>query len=153
MRMRLFLATILVGSIVLSGCGTSDTSPTGPSASNLTGTWSGDFAVQGTTARMTWTLTQASGSSTVAGPIILVLPSGTVLLNGALSGTLAGSALTFVITVGPGGIPSQPACTGQIGGSAAATIGTTSTLAGNVSVVTSSCTAPVQNGPFTLTKS
>jgi hypothetical protein len=104
---------------------------------------------------MTWTLTQASGGATVTGPMLLVLPSGTVLLNGALTGTLSGTTLTFVINVAAGGIPSQPSCTGQLGNSAIAAIAATppSTLSGTLTVVTSSCPAPVQNGPFVLTKS
>jgi hypothetical protein len=154
--MRPFLlSAILIGSaIALSSCSSTDSSPTGPSTTiNLTGTWSGDFVVQGSTGRMMWTLTEANGTNTVAGPVLLALPSGTVLLNGTLSGTLSGSALTFAINVAAGGIPSQPSCTGQLGTSAVAAIAATSTLSGTLTVVTSSCPAPVQNGPFVLTKS
>lgn len=152
---RLLLPVILISTTALSGCsgGTSNNSPTSPSTINLTGAWSGDFMVQDSTARMTWTLTQVNGSNTVAGPVVLVLPSGTVLLNGALAGTLSGSTLTFIITVVAGGIPSQPSCTGQLGTSAVAAIATTSTLSGTLTVVASSCSSPVQTGPFTLTKS
>ena len=155
--MRPFLLSIILisSAVGLSACtgNPSGNSPTAPSTIDLTGTWSGDFTVQGSTAVMTWNLTEASGSNAVTGPVRLALPSGIVLLNGALSGTLSGSTLTFVITVGPGGIPSQPSCTGQLGTSAVAAIATTSTLSGTLTVVESSCPVPVQDGPFTLTKS
>jgi hypothetical protein len=154
--MRPFLlAAILIGSAVaFSSCGSSsNNSPTGPSTINLTGTWSGAFVVQGSAATMTWTLTEANGSNVVAGPIFVALADGTVLLNGALSGTLSAATLTFAINVAAGGIPSQPSCTGQLGTSAVAAIAATSTLSGTLTVVTSSCPAPIQNGPFVLTKS
>ena len=85
-----------------------------PAPLNLTGTWSGNLALSSTTARMTWTLTQTN--STVSGPVIVALPSGTVLLNGTLSGTLSGTTLPYTIAVGPSGIPTVPTCTGQLDG-------------------------------------
>jgi hypothetical protein len=99
---------------------------------------------------MTWALTQTDAS--VAGPVLVALPSGTVLLNGALAGTVSGSTLTYVINIGPGAVPSQPACTGQLAGTAATTFGTTSTLAGTYSVASSTCATPFSNGPFTLSR-
>ena len=154
MRPFLLSAILISFAIGLSSCGNSSTSaPTGPSAINLTGTWSGAFVVQGSAATMTWTLTEATGSASVAGPIFLALPDGTVLLNGTLSGTLSGTTLTFVVDVAAGQIVSQPSCTGQLGTSAVAAITATSTLSGTLTVVASSCQTPVQNGPFVLTKS
>jgi hypothetical protein len=154
MRSFILSAILLSSAIALPGCGNlSNTSPTGPSTIDLTGTWSGAFVVQGSAATMTWTLTEASGSNAVAGPIFVALADGTVLLNGALSGTLSGTTLTFAINVAAGGIPSQPSCTGQLGTSAVAAIAATSTLSGTLTVVTSSCPAPIQNGPFVLAKS
>ena len=136
----------------LASCGSS--SPEAPSVTpiNLTGTWTGDLTVEGNAARMTWMLTQPSSATTVTGTVLVLLPSGTVLLNGSLSGTLNQSSLSFTFTVGPGGIPSQPSCTGQVTGTATATVAATSMLAGNFTIVTSSCPAPVQNGPFALTR-
>ena len=44
-------------------------------------------------------------------------------LNGSLTGTLTGSSLTYAIAVAQGGIPSQPTCTGQLGGTMTVTSG------------------------------
>jgi hypothetical protein len=99
---------------------------------------------------MTWTLTEMNGS--VTGPVILGLPSGTVLLNGTLTGLVSGSTLTYVIAVGPGGIPAQPSCVGQLGGTMTATIGASPTLAGSSAVTSSSCTQPYPGGNLTLSK-
>jgi hypothetical protein len=146
--MRKLLALCLL-SVGLSACvSTSTTQPTTPNS--LTGVWSGDITLQGASGRMTWTLTQNDAS--VSGPILVVLPTGTVLLNGALTGTLSGTTLTYVINIGAGAIPSLPACTGQLGGSATVTLGNTSTMTGTYSVVSSSCTVPLSSGTFTLTK-
>jgi hypothetical protein len=136
----------------LAGCAVEKTSSTQPSLNtSLTGTWSGDLMLLGVTARMTWTLAQTDAS--VSGPVLVLLPSGTVLLNGALAGTVSGSTLTYVINIGPGAIPSQPACTGQLSGTAASNFATTnSTLAGQYSVATSTCPTPFSSGPFTLTR-
>jgi len=147
MRKLLILCLLSIG---LSACVT--TSTTQPSEPNsLTGVWSGDITLQGVSGRMTWTLTQNNAS--VSGPVLVLLPTGTVLLNGALTGTLSGSTLTYVINIGAGAIPSLPTCTGQLGGSATVTFGnTTSTVAGAYSVVSSSCAVPLSSGTFTLTK-
>jgi hypothetical protein len=105
----------LVCVAALWGC--NDTTPSSPSIQSqpsVSGRWTGNLAVQGVTGRMTWTLTQ-SGSS-VSGPALIGLPSGTVLLNGTLTGTLTGTSLAYAIAVGPSGVPTQPTCTGQLGG-------------------------------------
>jgi hypothetical protein len=82
--------------------------------------------------------------------VVVALPTGTVLLNGTLAGTLNGSVLSFTIGVASGGIPAQPACTGQLGGTATAS---TTALSGSYTVISSSCAAPLAGGPFTLTRS
>jgi hypothetical protein len=102
------------------------------------------------TARMTWTLSQSNGA--VTGPVLVAPPSGIVLLNGSLSGTLASAALPYTIAVAPGGIPTQPACVGQLGGTMNATVGVVSTLAGSYAVVSSTCTTPFTGGALTLDK-
>jgi hypothetical protein len=99
---------------------------------------------------MTWTLSQSNAD--VTGAALVTLPSGMVLLNGTLSGTVASSVLTYTIAVGPGGIPTQPACVGQLGGTMTATLGVVSTLAGNYAVRSSSCTTPFAGGALTLNK-
>jgi hypothetical protein len=147
------LSTVLAAALLLcAACTSIQNSTTTPSQPlDLTGTWRGNFAVQGVAAEMVWTLTQ-SGTS-VTGPMLVRLPDGVVLLNGFVTGTLAGSTLTYTISVGPGGIPSQPTCVGQLGGSMTATIGATSTLAGNYAVTSATCTPPFgASGSLTLTR-
>ena len=130
-----------------------ENSPSAPTSVPLsvTGTWTGDLSLLGgTSARMTWTLVQ-SGSA-AGGPVHVVLPSGGVLMNGVLAGTLSGSVLTYTITISPGGIDSRPACTGQLAGTVTATISAVSTLAGSYAVTASTCPTPFSTGTFTLTK-
>jgi hypothetical protein len=122
-----------------------------PPAIDLSGRWTGSVTVLNMSAQMTWTLTQASGS--VTGPVLLGLSNGTVLLNGFLTGTLSGSSLTSTISVSPGGIPTQPNCSGQIAGTMTASIGVTSTLSGSLAVTSSNCTTqPLPSGTVTLTR-
>src|SRR5262249_47885771 len=140
MRSARWLLLALV--IVEAACGSSSgtTGPTQPSRVDVTGTWSGNLTLQGTTARMIWTAVQTTDA--LSGSVVVVLPSGTVLLNGVLSGTVAGSAVTYTIGVNPGGIPTQPACTGRLAGAATVTNGATPTMAGSYSLVTSACATP-----------
>lgn len=142
---------LAVSSLTLAGCSDKTTTPAAPTAINVTGTWAGPVTAAGATARMTWTLTQTD--VTVNGPVTLSLPTGTVLLNGFLTGTINGSTLTYTISVGPGGIPTQPSCAGQLGGTMAVTIGTTSTLVGAPAITSSTCAPPFTPGQqVTLTK-
>jgi hypothetical protein len=145
------IVAVLLG-LAASGCTSSSTPNTPTQGINLTGTWTGNLTVQGAPVRMTWTLTQADATN-VTGPVTVGLTSGTVLMNGFLTGTLSGSSLTYTISVGPGGIPTQPTCVGQVGGTMAATIGVTSTLAGTSAVTGSNCTPPFPGGTITLTRS
>jgi len=145
---RAALLTIVL--LLASACSSGKSTAPSPSILDLTGTWSGDFAAQGVTTRMTWNLSQ-SGTA-VSGTALVTLPTGIVLLNGVLSGNIAGSSLTYTISVGPGAIPSQPACVGQLGGTMTASIGVTSTLSGSFNVVSTSCPVPFSSGPLTLTR-
>jgi hypothetical protein len=99
---------------------------------------------------MTWMVTQTNDS--VTGPVAVSLPSGTVLLNGSLAGTLSGSALAYTITVSPGGVPSQATCSGQLGGTVTEMAGVTPTLAGTYTVMSTTCPTPFTGGNITLTK-
>ena len=149
------LATLLM-CVLLAGwttacSSTTTTAPTPPPTANTTlnGVWSGDLSLQGITARMTWTLTQAG--SAVTGPVLVVLPTGTVLLNGALTGTVSGSTLNYTINIGSGAIPSQPNCVGQLGGAATSNFTTSgSTLSGSYAINNSTCSTPFTTGSFTL---
>ena len=125
------------------------TTPT-PQTTNVAGTWTGQVSALGTSARMTWTLSQTGTS--VTGPVLLSLSNGAVLLNGFLTGSVSGTTLTYLISVGPGGIPLQPSCAGQITGTMAVTIGGVSTMAGTPTISSSTCAPPFPAGPLTLTK-
>lgn len=146
---RMLITLLFLGS--LAGCSSSTMSSTTPSpALTFAGTWSGDLTVQGQAARMTWTLTQ-NGSS-VSGPVLVGLANGVVLLNGALTGTLSGSTLTYSIDVSPGGIPTQPACTGRLDGTAAVMQSAPTSMTGSYTVATSTCATGFSSGNFTLTR-
>lgn len=148
--MRRALIGVALLAAVAAGCGEKST-PSSPSAVNLTGTWVGNLTVQQLPVRMTWTLTQTDATN-VTGPVLLGLQTGTVLMNGFLVGTLTGSSLAYTISVGPGGIPTQPTCAGQIGGTMTASIGTIATLSGTSAVTGSNCTPPFPGGTITLTR-
>jgi hypothetical protein len=113
----------------------------------VSGRWSTDLAVQGVSARMQWMLTQNSGG--VSGPVLVGLSNGVVLLNGTLTGTLAGSSMPYTISVGPGGVPNQPTCIGQFGGTM--TVGVT-TMTGSMALMSSNCTVQFPSGSVTLIK-
>src|SRR5262249_18923647 len=144
------LLAVAAVAAVIGGCTESPTTPAAPTVIQLGGAWIGSVTVLDTTARMTWTLSQTGTS--VQGPVILQLSNGTVLLNGFLTGTVNGSALTYVISVGPGGIPTNPNCVGQIGGTMTATISATATMTGTSSVTSSTCTPPFAGGNLTMTR-
>ncbi len=151
-RLRVTLATVCALAMGLWGC-VSNKSLSGPTQPqiDLTGTWKGQLAVEGTAAAMTWSLTQSG--STVSGPVLVELPTGVVLMNGALTGTLTGTSLQYTINVNQGGIPSREGCTGQLGGTITATMGATSTLDGNYAVTSSTCTPPfASTGQIHLTR-
>jgi len=137
---------------LMPACGDKDQTPTTPTpqTTNVAGTWNGQVSALGTAARMTWTLSQTGTS--VNGPVLLSLSSGLVLMNGFLTGSVSGTTLTYLISVGPGGIPLQPSCTGQITGTMAVTMGGTSTMAGTPTISSSTCSPPFPAGPLTLTK-
>jgi hypothetical protein len=149
--LRTLLLGLLIGGTAAACSVTTTTTPTTPTIpTTLTGTWAGDLVLQGVATRMTWTLTQ--NGAAVTGPVLVLLPTGTVLLNGQLTGTVSGSTLSYAINIGNGAIPAQPTCAGQLGGSTAISFGTTSTLAGNYVINSSTCTTPFSSGTFTLTK-
>ncbi|HEX4347134.1 MAG TPA: hypothetical protein VHZ73_06155 [Vicinamibacterales bacterium] len=140
--------------LFIPACGNSNNSPTTPTpSSSVAGTWTGALSVEGQAATMTWTLTETAGSSAVSGSMLVALSDGEVLLNGTVTGTYAAPQLTYTVTVGPGAIPLQPSCTGQITGTANETTTGTTTLSGSFSIVSSTCDSPIQTGPFTLTRS
>lgn len=129
--------------------------PTPPTttALDLTGRWGTDLTFLGVSARMTWTLTHNQTNSSVTGPVVVALPTGTVLLNGSLQGTLTGTSLPYTIAVVPGNIPSQPACTGQLGGTMMVNSGAIPmTMTGPFGVVSSSCTISLPSSNITLTR-
>jgi hypothetical protein len=144
------LATLLC---IVAAWGCNDSSPNNPAGATqatLTGRWTGDLIVQGVTGRMTWTLSQTGTS--VTGPVTIGLPNGVVLLNGTLSGTLTGTSLDYTVAVAASGVPDQPACTGQLGGTMTVTTGTVSTMTGPIAVRSTNCSIQFPTNNFTLTK-
>src|SRR4051795_8109968 len=151
-RLRSIMWGVVLAAVAAPGCSSVQSSATPPSQTiDVTGTWRGNFPVQAVTSEMVWTLTQ-SGTS-VSGPVLVRLPTGVVLLNGFLTGALSGSSLTYTISVAQQGIPSQPACAGQLGGTMIARTGTTSTLTGGYTVTSTTCTPPfAATGDLLLTR-
>ncbi len=111
--------------------------PTQPDAINLTGRWRGDIIYSGSGATMQWTLTQ--NGSAVTGDVLLTLPSGSVLLNGKLTGTLTQTTMPITIAVPAGGIPARPSCTGTIAATMYYNPLAVPTLNGLLSVTQSTC--------------
>jgi hypothetical protein len=145
------LALLAAISLVAIACD-DDKSPTAPTAPlDVSGRWATDITIQTVPTRMTWTLTQ-SATGSVTGPVLVGLGNGIVLLNGILTGTLTGSSLASTIAVAPGGIPSQPTCTGQLGGTMTVTSGAVSTMVGPMTVISSNCTLQLPSTNVTLTK-
>ena len=152
-RTRIRFSTLLLGlAVVTAACGGGGSEPPmSPSTlPALAGTWSGTLLVQGTATRMTWTLTQ--NNTQVSGPALVLLPSGTVLLNGMVAGTLTGTTLDYTIDVVPGGIPAAPSCAGRFGGAATVAGAPASALDGRFTLISSACAPPVAAGTFTLTR-
>ena len=120
------------------------------------GTWQTDVTVSGQTARMSWVLSQSG--TTASGPVTVSLPSGIVLMNGMLTGTVSNASATaatlaYTIAVGAGGIPSQPTCSGQFGGTMSATAASAPLkMTGDFTLKSSTCASPLSNGILTLTK-
>ena len=142
----------IVSALLCVACGsTTSSSAPSPSTVDVTGVWSGQTTVEGQPTRMVWTLVQRADGS-VTGSMLDGLTNGTVLVNGAFTGTVAGTTLTYAIAIPPGGIPSLPACIGQLTGSMQIAIGAPSTLAGSFTVASSSCAAPLAGAPLTLTR-
>jgi len=153
---RKLLAVAVLGLLAAGAC-TDSSTPSGPSAAlTVNGNWQTDVSVAGQSARMTWVLTQ-SGTA-VSGPVTVALQNGIVLMNGTLAGTVSGAtatsaSLTYTLSVVAGGIPTQPACSGQFGGSMTATAGTPATMTGDFSLKSATCTPPsFTSGSLTLTK-
>lgn len=139
----------LVLLVLVAGCNPFS-SPDNSGSSTVAGTWVGTVFLLGQNTTMTWQLTQSDQSA--SGPVTVAQATGTVLLNGSLSGTVAGSTLTYVITVGAGAIPSLPNCSGQLSGTTTIYAGATTTMNGTFTVASSTCPATFPDAAFTLTK-
>jgi hypothetical protein len=148
-RMRTIRALLLLPALLLNpAC--DDGAPLDPSDAplDLGGIWRGAITVNSMPAQMTWTLTQSAAA--VSGPALVALPTGIVLMNGALTGSLSGMTLTYTIDVPAGGIPLQPSCSGRIGGTSTAV--SASNMSGSYAVTSSTCATGLTSGSFTLTK-
>lgn len=148
---RCLFALLFVSTLGAGACRDDNDSPVTPTPNpqvlNLAGTWRADIDLPGNPARMVWTLSQ--NGTAVSGPVTFGLQSGTVVLNGTLTGTATATSLTYTIAVAPGGIPLNPACTGQLGGTVT---GSSTTLTGPLTVVSSTCAPPIPSTTITLTR-
>ena len=98
------------------------------------------------TPRIMWSLRQ--NGVTVTGTANVTL-EGATLLSGTLTGTFANGTLNYIVSVPTGGASIAPECEGQIQGVANLT---STLLVGSAAVRTSTCTVPLSNVTFTLTK-
>jgi hypothetical protein len=147
------LLLLLLGFTV--GCSNNNSTPTTPTPTTLdvTGKWVGPVTFEDISGSMTWQLTQ-SGTN-VSGPVTLGMPSGTILLNGFLTGTLnnataTSGSLDYTITVAAGGIPTQPSCAGQLKGTMTASA---TSMNGPMGLTSTNCTVRITTNTVTLTKS
>ena len=137
------------------GCTSNNSTPTTPTPTatlDVTGKWVGPVSFEDINANMTWQLTQTGTS--VSGPVTLGLPTGTILLNGFLTGTLNNAtsttgSLDYTVTVAAGGIPTQPSCAGQLKGTMTAS---PNTLVGPLGLTSTTCTVRITSSNITLTK-
>jgi hypothetical protein len=150
-RLSAALGVVVMAAAAAAGCGRSGgTAPSTTQTTDVSGTWSGNITALGAPAILRWTLTQNGAS--VSGPVLVLLPTGTVLLNGTLTGTVSGQTLAYSITVVAGGIPSLPQCAGQMDGSVSAATAAPSPLTGTLNVVGTSCPSPLANTPISMVK-
>ena len=115
---------------------------------NLTGTWSGSAQDSSGPGSVTWRITQNGNS--VSGTLRFTDSSSGISGRGTVTGTLAGSRLSFVMEIPVGGFGSPfKSCSFKTdSGSAQAT---TSRIQGTYSG-TNSCTGPVRNGSIDLSR-
>jgi hypothetical protein len=158
MSRRVLKAIVVALAAAVVGCSDSSNSPGAPTTATLSlaGTWKTGITVVGQSATMSWVLTQ-SGTS-VTGPVTVSLPTGIVLLNGALTGTVSqatatSAVMTYTIGIAAGGIPTEPTCTGQFGGTMNAAAGSLTTMTGDMTVRSATCTPPfASTTTLTMTK-
>lgn len=144
------LAVVLTG-----GCGhdsgirTSISSMAGPSSTlNLSGTWSGTSNDTAGPLLMTWQVTQDNRN--VTGTVTATTPVGLpVYTGGTVTATLAGTVLTFAVTIPRGSIADAPDCTVSFSGTAPDV--TDTSLAGTYTG-SDSCLGDLLNGRLTLLK-
>jgi hypothetical protein len=146
------LGLAIVLGLTAAACASDTVTTPSTTVVNVTGTWKGSLPLSSTTATMTWTLTETNSS--VTGPVVIAQPSGLTLLNGTFTGNISGNALSYTIAAAPGGIPSQPTCTAQLGGTVTVPQSTATTLAltGSYSLTSSTCSTLFSSGDFTLAK-
>ena len=142
---------VAVMAAVAAGCsGSSGTAPSTPQVMSVAGTWTGNVTALGAPALLQWTVTQSGAS--VSGPALVLLPTGTVLVNGTLTGTVSNLTFTYSIAIAAGGIPSLPLCTGQMDGSVSGTTIASTTLNGTLNLTTSTCPAAIAGAPISMVK-
>lgn len=125
---------------------TTVTTPQTPTLS-LAGLYSGGASDSSGSGVLSWNL--STSGTAVSGGVSAQTTFGAVTFTGTVTGTLAGTTLTFSIAIPAGGLAGAPACSVDITGTAEGV--TASTISGTYAG-TSTCSAPFNNGRFTLNK-
>lgn len=139
--------------LALASCGGDDSTPTAPTALNLTGSWTGFFGEpqSGSALRMTWTVVHTG--NVASGTATLVKPAFAVTATGQVMGTLQGSQMALTITVPAGSVPGFASC--SILG-AGMTTAQASSISGTMNATFSNCQGsglePPASNQLTLTK-
>lgn len=163
--MRYFGAAILAG-VLVSACGTSSSSPAGPStgvptsAASVTGTWAGASSDSSGSNKMTWVVTQTGSGMT--GTMTISDTGRSMMGSGTMTGTMNGSTLSFHMTVPAGGFGGQMSpCSMGVDGQGTMSVDghtMTGTYSGTMSGMMSggmmgqSCGSAMSNGQFTMTR-
>jgi|SRR6476646_1976495 len=143
---RTFVSVI---AILAVSCGGTAMAPS--PAVNLSGTWSGVIGQGsggGRALRVTWTATQDGTTASGPASVLTSPPVTDVIFSGVLSGSIAGSQVSFTLSAQP--LPGSDCLLSGTGSAAVAS----STLAGSLDVHFTSCGAlePPSNDQIVLAK-
>lgn len=147
-RARLLVVFALVAGAPLAGCGDSGSTATSPSPGvTVSGLFTGPATDSSGPGTLTWTVSQSGGD--VTGSVSFSDTATGATGNGSVSGRVSGTTLTFTMSVPAGGFPSpRSGCTATMTGTAQAT----STTIDGTYAGSNSCTGPIRDGSFRLTK-
>lgn len=134
--------------VMTAACGGSPSQPSGPTQSDVAGSWSGRVSDSSGPGLMTWQISQASAS--FSGSMTVVDDATQITGRGSISGTVSGSSVHFTIDVPAGGFDGAfGSCTAHVSGDAAASA---ASIAGTYSGE-NSCTGSISAGQISLSRS